>query len=1025
MDITRAAIEKKSVTFVALFVVLIGGLLSYSNLSRSEDPGFEVKTAVIMTSYPGANPERVEMLVTDKIEKKIQEIAEVDYIKSETKTGTSVIWFNIRETYRGMKPFWDRLRNKVDEVRPELPKEVIGPYVNDEFGDVFGIIVTITGDDFKYREIKEIADRVRDELLLLRDVSKVEIYGDQDERVFVDFNNARLAALGLSSAQLQKILEAKNIIYPGGDITTKYEKIFLEPSGNFESIEEIRRTVINLPGRKEVIHLEDIVDIYRGYIDPPTEKMRMSAKPTLGLAISMRDGGNILKLGEEVKKVIVRSQAFYPIGIEFDYAQFMPTAVAKKINNFVGNLVQAVLVVSIVMFLFLGIRTGLIISSLIPTAMIMTFLFMGFAGFGLDQISLASLIIALGMLVDNGIVMSESIMVQMAGGKEPVPAAIDSANELKIPLLTSTLTTGAAFLPIALAKSNTGEYCAPIFWVVTATLLCSWIVALTVVPLLCTKFLKVKHQEESFDSRFYRIYRGLLLSVIRHSFIFIIITAMAFYGAIKLSAYVPKIFFPPNDRPTASADIELSLGTPIERSEAVVMEIENYIKQNLMADQNGKEGVTNFASFIGRGGPRYILPYSPELATPNYSYMIINATSRPALETLVPRIEDFAQKNFPDIKATVRALDLGPATWPPVEVRISGVDPNFLFSIVDKVKKKLRSIPGTKLIDDDWGARAKKIFVDVNEARAFRAGVTNEDIAISLQTFLRGFETTDYREVDRIIPITLRSIEADRKNIDNLETLNVYAQATGKSVPLTQVADIDVVWEYPKIARRDRLKTVTVECATDPGITATDITNQLEPWLKNEEKSWPLGYKWEFGGEKDTSGKAQRSIGAQLPMAGLIILLLLVGQFNSVRKAVIILLTIPLALIGVYLGLFIFKSPFSFFAILGVISLAGIVINNAIVLIDRIRIEMEENGLEPAQAVIASAQKRLRPILLTTCTTIAGLVPLYLGGGPMWEPMAITIMCGLLFATVLTLGFVPVLYSFFFRVSFKDFKYEG
>jgi multidrug efflux pump len=1024
MDITRAAIEKKSVTFVTLFVIILGGLLAYSGMPRSEDPGFEVKTATIVTYYPGANPERVENLVTDKIEKKIQEIGEVDYIKSETKNGVSVIWFNIQESYRGMKPFWDRLRNKVDDVRPQLPKEVIGPYVNDEFGDVFGIIVTITGDDFKYREIKEIADRVRDELLLLKDASKVDIYGAQDERVFVEFNNARLAALGLSAAELQNILESKNIIYPGGDITTKYEKIFLEPSGNFESIEEIKRAVINLPGRNEVIHLEDIVEIKRGYIDPPSEKMRMSGKPALGLAISLREGGNVLDLGEQVKAVIDRSQAFYPVGIEFGYAQFMPEAVSNKINAFVGNLVQAVVVVAIVMFLFLGLRTGLIITSLIPTAMIMTFLFMSFAGFGLDQISLASLIIALGMLVDNGIVMSESIMVQMAGGKEPVAAAIDSANELKIPLLTSTLTTGAAFLPIALAKSNTGEYCSPIFWVVTATLLCSWIISLTVVPLLCTKFLKVELKEENFDTRFYSIYRGFLLSLVKHPLIFLVIVGVAFFGSLKLSAYVPKTFFPPNDRPTASADIELPLGTPIERSEAVVAEIEDYIKKNLMADQNGKEGVTSFASFIGRGGPRYILPYSPELATPNYSYMIINATSRPALEVLVPKVEDFAQKNFPDVKATVRALDLGPATWPPVEIRLMGRDPKALFNIVDKLKARMRSIPGTKLIDDDWGPRQKKITVSVNEARAARANVTNQDVAISLQAFLSGFETSDYREVDRIIPITLRSVEADRKNIDNLETLNVYAQATGESVPLTQVADIDVAWEYPMIARRDRLKTVTVECATEAGVTATDVTNQLGPWLSEEQKKWPLGYKWEFGGEKDTSGKAQKSIGEQLPMAGLIILLLLVGQFNSVRSAAIILLTIPLALIGVYLGLFIFRSPFSFFAILGVISLAGIVINNAIVLIDRIRIEMEENGLEPAQAIIASAQKRLRPILLTTCTTISGLIPLYLGGGPMWEPMAITIMCGLLFATVLTLAFVPVLYSIFYRVSFRNFEYK-
>ncbi|UCG12231.1 MAG: efflux RND transporter permease subunit, partial [Deltaproteobacteria bacterium] len=926
MDITRAAIEKNRITAVALAIILVAGLVAYRQMPRSEDPGFIIRTAVVQTFFPGASPARVEQLVTDKLEKAIHEMPELDYVASQSKTGSSVIWVNIQERYSSMQPIWDKLRRKVDKAKGELPEGIIGPFVNDEFGDVFGVIVTITGDGFTYRELEDVADEVREELLLLPDVAKVEIYGAQEERIFVEYNNARLAELGFSPTQLQEFLASQNIIIPGGDVTTKYEKIVLEPSGNFQSVEEVGRAVINLPGRRNVLYLKDIVDISRGYIDPADTKMRYTSEPCLGLAISMREGGNIIELGQQVNGLLDVVRGFYPIGIEFDFVQFQPRAVERKVGEFVGNLGQAVAIVAAVMLITLGIRTGLVVASLIPMAMIMSFVVMSVFGIGLDQMSLASLIIALGMLVDNAIVMSESIMVQMASGKGRVEAAVDSARELRIPLLTSSLTTAAAFLPIFLAESSTGEYTAPLFKVVTITLLSSWILALTMIPLLCVKFLRVKvdPEKQSFDSRFYRIYRTFLLWILRHRWVSLGVIVVTFVLAMKGFSYVPVIFFPPNDRPTFTAEIELPTGTPIQRTEAVVVEIEDYIERHLTAGPERKEGVVNWASFIGQGAPRFILPYSPEMSSPEYGFMLINATSRDILEELIVPLETFCNERFPDLKATIRPLDLGPPAWPPIEVRVSGRDPETLFGIVDRVKAKLREIPGTKLIDDNWGARAKKIVVEVNQPRARRAGVTSRDVAISLQTYLSGLEITEYREEDKLIPVTLRSVEAERKDIDKLETLNIYAQASGNSVPLTQVADIRVVWEPAKIMRRNRLKTITVEAGLEQGFTATEINSHLRPWLEEQEKEWGLGYSWEFGGEAETSGEANASIMVKLPIAGLIIVLLLVGQFNSLRRPTIILLTIPLGLIGVVIGLLVTNLYFGFMTLLGIISLAGI-----------------------------------------------------------------------------------------------------
>ncbi|MFQ5352458.1 MAG: efflux RND transporter permease subunit, partial [Candidatus Binatia bacterium] len=494
--------------------------------------------------------------------------------------------------------------------------------------------------------------------------------------------------------------------------------------------------------------------------------------------------------------------------------------------------------------------------------------------------------------------------------------------------------------------------------------------------------------------------------------------------AIKGFGYIPAIFFPPNDRPTFTVDLKLPVGTPIERTEEVVDEVESFMSSELRIGPSRKRGIVSWGTFIGEGAPRFILTYSPEKSAAEYAMIIANTTSRGVADEVMPKLERFCNENFPDLKATVRPLEMGPPTWPPIAVRISGREERRLFELVASVKSKLESIGGTKLIDDDWGARSKKILVQVDQERARRAGVTSQDVAISLQTFLSGFETTEYREGDKVIPVTMRSVQSERQDIGKLETLNIYAQSTGQSVPLKQVADIEVRWQASRIARYDRLKTVTVEAGLEPGVTASQVNASLVPWLEQQSASWPLGYSWALGGEAESSGESNAAIGAKLPFAGLIIVLLLVGQFNSIRRPIIIMFTVPLGLIGVVIGLLAAKSYFGFMTLLGVISLAGIVINNAIVLIDRIGLEIEDNGLSPDRAIVEAAQRRLRPIILTTGTTVGGLVPLWLGGGPMWEPMAISIIFGLIFATALTLGVVPVLYSVLFRVSFENFRYR-
>lgn len=1020
MSLTRLAIDRNRITTVAVVVILLAGFQTYQGMPRDEDPGFLIRVALVSTLFPGASPTRVEQLVTDRIETAVRQIPELDIVTSQSREGTSIVFVELRAEYFDLQPIWDDLRRKIEAVKPDLPEGVIGPVVNDDYGDVYGILISITGPGFSGRQLYDVAKQVRDELLFLPDAAKVEIYGQQEERIFLDFSNARLAEYGLSPTSLRDMLAAQNIVSAGGDVATSLERMSLEPTGNFESVADLQETTIALPGRGELVPLRDLVNVRRGYVDPPESVRRANGMPALGLALSMREGGNLIDLGDQVTELLERLRPTYPHGLEIEISQFQPDIVRKKIGDFQGNLFQAVLIVTAVMLVTLGLRTGLIVASLVPTAMVFALVVMGALDIGLDQMSLAALIIALGMLVDNAIVMSESIMVMMAGGKSAQNAAVDSAKELSFPLLTSSLTTAAAFLPIYLAESNAGEYTAPIFKVVAITLLCSWLVSLTVIPMLCVYFLRVQATRggDDFDTPFYRGYRRVLQSALQHRLLTVGVMVSVFALALYAFRFVPNLFFPENDRPLIVAEFEFPFGTAIEHNLAATRRIEEHIQSELQVGPEREEGITSWVTYVGEGGPRFTLGYSGEQPAAYVSAMLINASSRAAVVELAPKLERWCNETFPGLNATIRPLQTGPAGWPPIQVQVMGRDLDTLFAIVDEVKAQLRTIDGTRLIDDDWGAQAKKFRVRIDQARARRAGLTSQDIAVSLEAYLSGLVATEFREGEELIPITLRAGAHERNDLGNLESINVFSQTSGQVVPLKQVANLEVVWEPGIIRRRDRLRTVTVEAATQPGITAAEVNAQLETWLEERSVEWPFGYRWRIAGEYEDSAESSAAIGAKLPIAALAITLLLVIQFNSFRKPAIVLLTIPFGLIGVVVGLLVARSYFGFMTLLGVVSLSGIVINNAIVLLDRIQLEMDEFGRHPQDAIIQAAQRRLRPILLTTATTVGGLIPLWLGGGPMFEPLAIAILFGLLFATVLTLGLVPALYSIFYGVRF-------
>ncbi|MEM9189952.1 MAG: efflux RND transporter permease subunit [Myxococcota bacterium] len=1016
MSLTSAALKNNRVTGTVIVVLITAGVSAYFGMPQQLDPGFIVRNAQVVTRFPGASPDRVEQLVTDPIEQAVQSIPELDFVSSTSRTGVSVVTVAVREEFKDVRPIWDNLRRKVEAVEGDLPAGIQGPEINDELGDTYPILFSMTGDGFSDRELAEYAETIRDELLHLDGVGKVDVLGDQEERVFVEYENARLRSLGLSPGQLQQALASRNIIMPGGQIDIGPERLSLEPSGNFLSVEDLRRTLIQLPGGG-LAYLGDITTITRAYVDPPQGIVTVEGQRALTFAISMSDGDNLVELGEHIRAYFDALPAKYPHGIDFETTYYQPKDVQDKVDEFLGNVLQAVGIVLVVMLLTLGFRTGLIVSSLIPTAMIITIFILSLIGETINQMSLAALIIALGLLVDNAIVVSETIVVRMNAGMKAFQAAVSACRELQTPLLVSSLTTAAAFLPIYLAESAVGEYTGALFTVVSITLLVSWGLALTMTPLLCTLFLRASKNDGKvpFAGAFYRIYRESLHAVLRFRWASLGLVIAIFIGSLQLWQFIPQIFFPSQGSPFFMAALNLPAGTSIETTQQMARETDRFIRDELMVGEDGESGITSWTTFIGETPPPFTLGYSPSPSLGGYCELMVHTNDAEAVDRIMARLQRFVLENYPDVHPHIRPLSAGPPVDKPVQIRISGPETDEVFRIVDQVKEELGTISGTENIDDNWGVREKKLLVTVDEERARRAGVSNEDVARAMQAFLSGMETTRYREDDESIPIVVRSIGADRRDLDRVRNLTVFSQ-TGTTVPLSQVADVSLAWQPAAVLRRDRYRTVTVEAGVFGEVVANDVFTEIQPFLEELEADWEPGYRWEFGGEFESSVKANASIGEKLPIAGLIIVLLLVAQFNSLRKPVIVLSSIVLALIGVVVGLLIMESSFGFMTLLGVVSLAGIVINNAIVLLDRIQLEIGEAGLPPSRAVIEAAQQRVRPILLTTATTVASLIPLYLSGSEMWKPMAVAIMYGLVFSTFLTLLVVPLVYSILYRV---------
>ncbi|GAL36806.1 acriflavin resistance protein [Vibrio maritimus] len=1019
MSITAFALNNSRITLLIIAVLTFLGVQAYNTIPEAYDPGFTIRNAQVITQFPGASPKRVEDLVTDPLEKVVLELAELDFVKSQSKNGVSILTVAIKEEYSDLQPIWDKLRRKIERAASELPEGVGTPVVNDEFGDVYGIVLAIHGEGFTYRELKQTAEDLRSGLFLLDDVAKVDLHGVQQEQIKLKFNANALAAYDLTPNQLTDILSQQNIVLSGGSIVFGQERLPIEPSGNYNTLEDVKGTLVTLPTSGKAVRLDSLVSIESGYEFPINNPVYFNGKPSVNVAIAMIETGNNVRLGEQVERYVEQFSRQMPIGLEISKVNFAPKEVEDKVDQFVSSLVQSMTVVGLVMFIFLGWRTGLIVSLLVPISMLLTILVMNKIGVGLDQISLAALIIALGMLVDNGIVMSENILVRLNQGASKKVAAIESANELKLPLLTSSLTTSAAFLPIFLAKSNMGEYTGALFVVVTITLLASWLLSMVMIPLLCVLLLKPTKQVKQVPANHLAWYATLLTQLIRFRWLTVATMLVATVFAFQAMKWLPNIFFPPSERTFFKMEVTLPMGTSIEHNRDMVADIEQFLhtlKAEAPSDEHNtnNKGINNWTVYVGYGGPRYILPHSSRTSSPEYSFWIINTHDYRDNPELMKRIESYINENHPDAIATTRLIENGAAILNPVEIRLNGLDQDKVFAITQEIKAKLASIDGLKDVSDDWGQKTKTLRIVIDQQKAALAGVTNRDIALSLQTSLVGKNLSEFRDGILTIPIVLSNEEREALNVEQIMALPIYTLSD--NLTLAHIADIDIVWQNAKIYRRNSYKSVTIGAQLEPGYTANEGLNAILPWLKAESQMWPNSVFFEIGGEYEKSKKSTGSIGESLPLALFVIIGLLVAQFNSFRKPIIILSTIPIAFVGVVAGLHIGNSFFGFMTFLGVISLAGIVINNAIVLLEQVDIELSA-GKRAIDALIAAGKRRMKPILLTTLTTVLGMIPLLLTGGAMWQTMAIAIIAGLIFSTLLTLIFVPVLYSIFYKVK--------
>jgi len=1034
-NLSKWALDHPALTRYLMVVLMVLGVAAYFQLGQDEDPPFTFRAMVVRTYWPGATAQQVAEQVTDKLERTLQEVPYADKIRSYSKPGESQIIFQIKDSSKAsdVPNVWYSVRKKIGDIRYTLPPGVQGPFFNDEFGDVFGVIYALDAPGFTPAEVKKFADDVRQQLLRVKDVAKVEQFGVQDEKIFVEIPQKRLAQLGLDVNAVLGQLSQENAVENAGTVQAPLDVFQVRIGGQFETEEQLRAMPIR-GSSGQSLKLGDIATVKRGYTDPATVKVHHQGKPVVALGVSMAKGGDIIALGEALKVATTRIEKTLPAGVSLLQVQDQPKAVQKSVGEFVSVLIEAVLIVLLVSFVALGLhkggrygwyvdmRPGWVVAITIPLVLAMTFLAMNYWGIGLHKISLGSLIIALGLLVDDAIIAVEMMVRKMEEGYDRVRAATFAYEVTAMPMLTGTLITAAGFLPIGMAKSTVGEYTYAIFAVTVIALLLSWWVSVYFVPYLGTLLLKAKPQDahggehELFDGPFYRHFRTAVTWCVEYRWKAIGITILIFVLGLVGMGRVQQQFFPDSSRPEILVDLWFPEGTAFKANEAITQAVE----QRLLKEQ----GVQTVSTWIGSGVPRFYLPLDQVFPQTNVSQIIVIPDSLERRESLRLALPAVLAQEFPEARSRVKLLPNGPPVPYPVQFRVVGPDPKVLRLRADEVKAQMRANPTTRGVNDNWNEAVKVVRLEVDQAKARALGVTSQSIAQAMRTLLVGSTVEQFREDNKLIDIVLRQPLNERDAISDLT--NAYIPtASGRMIPATQIVKPVFSWEPGVMWREGREYAITVQCDIIEGLQGATVTQQLLPDLKKLEAKWmetdTQSYRIEVAGAVEESSKGSSSISAGVPVMLFITFTLLMLQLHSFSRAMLVFLTGPLGLAGVAGALLALNRPFGFVALLGVIALMGMIQRNSVILIDQIE-QDRADGVPAWEAIVESAVRRLRPIVLTAAAAVLAMIPLT--RSVFWGPMAVAIMGGLIVATVLTLLALPAMYAAWFKVE-KPSKMQG
>jgi multidrug efflux pump subunit AcrB len=1036
-NISRWALEHPALTRYLMVVLLILGFAAYFQLGQDEDPPFTFRIMVVQAFWPGATAQQMAEQVTDKLERTLQEVPHAETLRSYTKPGESVTLLLLKGSAppHEVAQSWYQARKRVGDMRHTLPQGTIGPVFNDDFGDVYGSIFALSADGFSREETRVAAERIRQRLLRVPDVAKVELFGAQAEKVFVEISQKRLAQLGLDLNQVIAQLAAQNAVENPGVLNAGVQNLQVRIGGQFDSVEALRtfpiRGVNPASGAASTIRLADIAEVRRGYADPPGVKVRHEGKDVVAIGVSMARGGDIIALGKALQTVKAELQSELPLGLTIEQVQDQPQAVSRSVGEFVRVLVEAIVIVLAVSFVALGLHTkplridiwpGLVVAITIPLVLAITFVAMYYWGVGLHKISLGSLIIALGLLVDDAIIAVEMMVRKLEEGYDKMRAATFAYEVTAMPMLTGTLITAAGFLPIGLAKSVTGEYTFAIFAVTSAALVISWVVSVYFVPYLGAWLLHTRSKvpvgdagqagesqqegpHELFDTPFYNRFRRLVDACVRHRWITIGLTVATFALGIVGMGKVQQQFFPDSSRPELLVDLWLPEGSTIQESERVALRFEQRMKQ--------EPGLASVTSWIGSGVPRFYLPLDQVFPQANVSQFILLPKDLKAREELRQRLPEILAGEFPEVRGRVKLLPNGPPVPYPVQFRVVGIDAGEVRAWADQAKEILRAEPAMRGVNDNWNEAVKVLRLEVDQDKARALGVTSQGIAVASRTILSGSTIGQYREGDRLIDIVLRQPEDERRFITDLG--NGYVPtASGRSVPLTQVVKVSFAWEPGVLWRERRQYAVTVQGDVAEGFQGPTVTALVWPRLQELAAKMPPGYAIEIAGAVEESSKGQGSIAAGVPLMLFIIFTLLMLQLQSFSRAMLVFLTGPLGIAGVAGALLILDRPFGFVALLGVIALMGMIMRNSVILIDQIE-QDRARGVAAWDAVVEAAVRRFRPIVLTAAAAVLAMIPL--SRSVFWGPMAVAIMGGLIVATALTLLALPAMYAAWFRVK--------